>query len=167
METAMLNLQNLSDQFIHQVEFLNEDSEYLFIQLARNFEEFRKKYQKVDHELARYKDLLMRTETERSALDVKLKLARNQVDVELKRRQGAEADSEKLVRQIQLIRELLLCEASGSIQLSEEQKSALAFLNKPQPSTGGSGNKRLSTVDESGSILSDISYDKTDESLIM
>lgn len=39
----------------------------------------------------------MRTETERSALDVKLKHARNQVDVELKRRQRAEADSEKLV----------------------------------------------------------------------
>lgn len=69
----------------------------VFMQLARNFEEFRKKYQKVDHELATYKDLLMRTETERSALDVKLKLARNQVDVELKRRQRAEADSEKLV----------------------------------------------------------------------
>ncbi|XP_054833199.1 rac GTPase-activating protein 1 isoform X2 [Eublepharis macularius] len=56
-----------------------------------------------------------------------------------------------------------MCDTSGSIQLSEEQKSALAFLNKPQTSTGG--NKRLSTIDESGSILSDISFDKTDESL--
>lgn len=45
-------------------------------------------------------------------------------------------------RQIQLIRELLMCDASGSIQLSEEQKSALAFLNRPQVSVGGSGNKR-------------------------
>lgn len=45
-------------------------------------------------------------------------------------------------RQIQLIRELLMCDASGSIQLSEEQKSALAFLNRPQVSMGGSGNKR-------------------------
>uniref|UniRef100_A0A674JRZ5 Rac GTPase-activating protein 1 n=1 Tax=Terrapene triunguis TaxID=2587831 RepID=A0A674JRZ5_9SAUR len=136
-----------------------------FIQLAKNFEEFRKKWQKADHELARYKDLLMKTETERSALDVKLKHARNQVDVEIKRRQRAEADCEKLERQIQLIRELLMCDASGSIQLSEEQKSALAFLNRPQLSTGGSGNRRLSTIDESGSILSDISFDKTDESL--
>ncbi|XP_067385611.1 rac GTPase-activating protein 1 [Emydura macquarii macquarii] len=165
METAMLNLRNLSDQFIRQLEILNEGNEYQFIQLARNFEEFRKKWQKVDHELARYKDLLMKTETERSALDVKLKHARNQVDVEIKRRQRAEADCEKLERQIQLIRELLMCDSSGSIQLSEEQKSALAFLNRPQPSTGSSGNRRLSTIDESGSILSDISYDKTDESL--
>ncbi|XP_068777163.1 rac GTPase-activating protein 1 isoform X3 [Struthio camelus] len=107
----------------------------------------------------------MKTETERSALDVKLKHARNQVDVEIKRRQKAETDCEKLERQIQLIRELLMCDASGSIQLSEEQKSALAFLNRPQVSVGGSGNKRLSTIDESGSILSDISFDKTDESL--
>nr|XP_048687947.1 rac GTPase-activating protein 1 isoform X2 [Caretta caretta] len=174
METAMLNLRNLFDQLMHQSEFLNEGNEYQFIQLAKNFEEFRKKWQKADHELARYKDLLMKTETECSALDVKLKHARNQVDVEIKRRQRAEADCEKLLllmfsalqeRQIQLIRELLMCDASGSIQLSEEQKSALAFLNRPHLSTGGSGNRRLSTIDESGSILSDISFDKTDESL--
>lgn len=38
----------------------------------------------------------MKTETECSALDVKLKHARNQVDVEIKRRQRAEADCEKL-----------------------------------------------------------------------
>lgn len=43
-------------------------------------------------------------------------------------------------RQIQLIKELLMCDSSGSIQLSEEQKSALAFLNKPHTSMGG--NKR-------------------------
>ncbi|KAL8163684.1 UNVERIFIED_CONTAM: Rac GTPase-activating protein 1 [Gekko kuhli] len=163
METAMLNIRNLFDQLMRQAEILNEGNEYQFIQLAKNFEEFRKRWQKMDHEVARYKDLLMKTETERSALDVKLKHARNQVDVEIKRRQRAEADCEKLERQIQLIRELLMCDSSGSIQLSEEQKSALAFLNRPQTSTGG--NKRLSTIDESGSILSDISFDKTNESL--
>uniref|UniRef100_A0A8B9NXI0 Rac GTPase-activating protein 1 n=1 Tax=Apteryx owenii TaxID=8824 RepID=A0A8B9NXI0_APTOW len=156
METAMLNLRNLFDQLMRQAEVLSEGNEYQFIQLAKNFEEFRRKWQKTEHELAKYKDLLMKTETERSALDVKLKHARNQVDVEIKRRQKAETDCEKLERQIQLIRELLMCDASGSIQLSEEQKSALAFLNRPQVSVGASGNKRLSTIDESGSILSDI-----------
>ncbi|XP_063152635.1 rac GTPase-activating protein 1 [Candoia aspera] len=163
METTTLNLRNLFDQLVCRAEILNEGSEYQFIQLAKNFEEFRRKWQKMDHEVARYKDLLMKTETERSALDVKLKHARNQVDVEIKRRQRAEADCEKLEQQIQLIKELLMCDSSGSIQLSEEQKSALAFLNRPQTSIGG--NKRLSTIDESGSILSDISFDKTDESL--
>uniref|UniRef100_A0A8C9EKS8 Rac GTPase-activating protein 1 n=1 Tax=Pavo cristatus TaxID=9049 RepID=A0A8C9EKS8_PAVCR len=165
MDTTMRNLWNLCDQLIRQAEVLSEGNEYQFIQLAKNFEDYRRKWQKTEQELGRYKDLLMKSEAERSALDVKLKHARNQVDVEIKRRQKAEADCEKLERQIQLIRELLMCDASGSIQLSEEQKSALAFLNRPQASVGGSGNKRLSTIDESGSILSDISFDKTDDSL--
>ncbi|KFW03880.1 PREDICTED: rac GTPase-activating protein 1 [Eurypyga helias] len=165
METAMLNLRSRYDQLVRQAEVLSEGDEYQFIQLAKNFEEYRRKWQKTENELGRYKDLLMKTEAERSALDVKLKHARNQVEVEIKRRQKAETDCEKLERQMQLIRELLMCDASGSIQLSEEQKSALAFLNRPQVSVGGPGNKRLSTIDESGSILSDISFDKTDESL--
>ncbi|NXP66207.1 RGAP1 protein, partial [Chloropsis cyanopogon] len=165
MEIAMVNLRGLYEQLTRQAELLSEGNECQFIQLAKNFEENRRKWQKTEQELVRYKDLLMKTEAERSALDVKLKHARNQVDVEIKRRQKAEMDCEKLERQIQLIRELLMCDASGSIQLSEEQKSVLAFLNRPQPSVGSSGNKRLSTIDESGSILSDISFDKSDDSL--
>ncbi|XP_035426215.1 rac GTPase-activating protein 1 isoform X1 [Cygnus olor] len=165
MEAATLNLLRMFDQLVRQAEVLSEGNEYQFIQLAKNFDEYRRRLQKTEHELGRYKDLLMKTEAECSALGVKLKHARNQVDVEIKRRQKAEMDCEKLERQIQLIRELLMCDASGSIQLSEEQKSALAFLNRPQVSMGGSGNKRLSTIDESGSILSDISFDKTDDSL--
>ncbi|NXU00875.1 RGAP1 protein, partial [Buphagus erythrorhynchus] len=165
MESAMVNLRGLFEQLTRQAELLSEGNECQFIQLAKSFEENRRKWQKTEHELGRYKDLLMKTEAERSALDVKLKHARNQVDVEIKRRQKAEMDCEKLERQIQLIRELLMCDSSGSIQLSEEQKSVLAFLNRPQAPVGSSGNKRLSTIDESGSILSDISFDKTDDSL--
>ncbi|KAK2118139.1 Rac GTPase-activating protein 1 [Saguinus oedipus] len=165
MDTMMLNMWNLFEQLVHRVEILSEGNELQFIQLAKDFEEIHKKWQRTNHELGKYKDLLMKAETERSALDVKLKHACNQVDVEIKWRQRAEADCEKLERQIQLIREMLMCDISGSIQLSEEQKSALAFLNRGQPSSSNTGNKRLSTIDESGSILSDISFDKTDESL--
>ncbi|NWT34918.1 RGAP1 protein, partial [Cardinalis cardinalis] len=165
MEIAMVNLRGLFEQLTRQAELLSEGNECQFIQLAKNFEENQRKWQKLEQELSRYKDLLMKTEAERSALDVKLKHARNQVDVEIKRRQKAEMDCEKLERQIQLIRELLMCDASGSIQLSEEQRSVLAFLNRPRASVGGAGNKRLSTIDESGSILSDISFDKSDDSL--
>lgn len=49
-------------------------------------------------------------------------------------------------RQIQLIREMLMCDTSGSIQLSEEQKSALAFLNRGQPSSGNAAGKRWGTA---------------------
>ncbi|XP_007452415.1 PREDICTED: rac GTPase-activating protein 1 [Lipotes vexillifer] len=142
MDTLMLNMRNVFEQLVRRMEILSEGNEVQFIQLAKDFEEFRKKWQRTDHELGKYKDLLMKVETERSALDVKLKHARNQVDVEIKRRQRAEADCEKLERQIQLIREMLMCDTSGSIQLSEEQRSALAFLNRGQPSSGNAGNKR-------------------------
>nr|XP_045009428.1 rac GTPase-activating protein 1 isoform X3 [Jaculus jaculus] len=166
MDTTMMNLWTLFEQLVRRLEIINEGNEILgFIQLAKDFEDCRKKWQRTEHELGKHKDLLMKADTERSALDVKLKHARNQVDVEIKRRQRAEAECAKLERQIQLIREILMCDTSGSIQLSEEQKSALAFLNRGQPSSGNTGNNRLSTIDESGSILSDISFDKTDESL--
>ncbi|KAM4702187.1 rac GTPase-activating protein 1 [Discoglossus pictus] len=166
MATTMMNLRNLFEQLMRQVDGLNEGIEPQFIQLAKNFEEFRRKWQRTEQELGKSKEILMKTETERSALEVKLKHARNQVDVEIKRRQRAEADCEKLERQIQLIRELLMCDTSGSIQLSEQQKSALAFLNnRTHLSNDGNGTRRLSTIDESASILSDISFDKTEESL--
>ncbi|XP_053561527.1 rac GTPase-activating protein 1 [Bombina bombina] len=166
MATSMMNLRNLFEQLMRQVDGLNEGIEPQFMQLAKNFEDFRRKWQKMDHELGKSKEMLMKAETERSALEVKLKHARNQVDVEIKRRQRAEADCEKLERQIQLIRELLMCDTSGSIQLSEQQKNALAFLNnRTNLSNDCNGTRRLSTIDESASILSDISFDKTEDSL--
>ncbi|KAK7800551.1 hypothetical protein U0070_006738 [Myodes glareolus] len=166
MDTTMVNLWTLFEQLVRRLEIINEGNESIeFIQVVKDFEDFRKKCQRTNQELEKFKDLLLKAETGRSALDVKLKHARNQVDVEIKRRQRAEAECAKLEQQIQLIRDILMCDTSGSIQLSEEQKSALAFLNRGQASSGNAGNNRLSTIDESGSILSDISFDKTDESL--
>lgn len=52
---------------------------------------------RADEELLSCKEVLAKVETERGALEVKLKHARNQVDVEIRRRQKAEAVYEKLV----------------------------------------------------------------------
>lgn len=52
---------------------------------------------RADEELVSCKEVLAKIETERGALQVKLKHARNQVDVEIRRRQKAEAVYEKLV----------------------------------------------------------------------
>lgn len=71
-----------------------------FIQMAQNFDDCRRKWLRTEHELGSCKEVLTKTETERGALEVKLKHARNQVDVEIRRRQKAEADCEKLVRWI-------------------------------------------------------------------
>ncbi|XP_029975727.1 rac GTPase-activating protein 1 [Salarias fasciatus] len=167
MDTAVLSLQGLYDTMRTQVDLLNENIEPNFIQMAQNFDDCRRKWLRAELELGSCKESLTKTETERGALEVKLKHARNQVDVEIRRRQKAEADCEKLDRQIQLIRDLLTTEgSSNSIQLSAEQRSALAFLNTNcQPTSHLNTSRRMTTIDESASILSDISYDKTDDSL--
>ncbi|XP_044068605.1 rac GTPase-activating protein 1 [Siniperca chuatsi] len=167
METAVLSLQSLYDKLRTQVDLLNENIEPNFIQMAQNFDDCRRKWLRTEHELGSCKETLTKAETERGALEVKLKHARNQVDVEIRRRQKAEAECEKLDRQIQLIRDLLTSEGStNSIQLSAEQRSALAFLNSNcQAAANLNTSRRLTTIDESASILSDISYDKTDDSL--
>ncbi|XP_076022994.1 rac GTPase-activating protein 1 [Genypterus blacodes] len=168
METAMLNLHGLYDKMRTHIEVLNENIEPKFIQMAQNFDDSRRKWLRTEQELGSCKEILTKAETERGALEVKLKHARNQVDVEIRRRQKAEDECDKLDRQLQLIRELLTSEASSnSIQLSAEQRSALAFLN-PNTNTPTNLNvsRRLTTIDESASILSDISFDKTDDSLV-
>nr|XP_046240296.1 rac GTPase-activating protein 1-like [Scatophagus argus]XP_046240297.1 rac GTPase-activating protein 1-like [Scatophagus argus]XP_046240298.1 rac GTPase-activating protein 1-like [Scatophagus argus] len=171
MESSVVNLYNQFQSLRAQMEGLNEGIEPQFLQMAVNFEECRKKWLLADEDLVSCKEMLAKTETERGALEVKLKHARNQVDVEIRRRQKAEAVYEKLERQLQLIRELLISENNGSsVLLSEEQRSALAFLSAhSQAAQAAKSNlnssRRLTTIDESASLLSDISYDQTDESL--
>uniref|UniRef100_A0A672ML15 Rac GTPase-activating protein 1 n=1 Tax=Sinocyclocheilus grahami TaxID=75366 RepID=A0A672ML15_SINGR len=167
METAVINLHSIFNSLQAQFDVLNESIEPQFIQMALNFEDSRRKWLRREQELNACKEVLTKAETERGALEIKLKHARNQVDVEIRRRQKAEADCAKLDRQIQLIRELLVSEgSSNSIQLNEEQRSALAFLNaRSQNPANLNTSRRLTTIDESASILSDISYDKTDDSL--
>uniref|UniRef100_A0A671RYC3 Rac GTPase-activating protein 1 n=1 Tax=Sinocyclocheilus anshuiensis TaxID=1608454 RepID=A0A671RYC3_9TELE len=168
METAVINLHSIFNSLQAQFDVLNESIEPQFIQMALNFEDSRRKWLRREQELNACKEVLTKAETERGALEIKLKHARNQVDVEIRRRQKAEADCVKLDRQIQLIRELLVSEgSSNSIQLNEEQRSALAFLNaRSQNPANLNTSRRLTTIDESASILSDISYDKTDDSLV-
>lgn len=171
MELSALNLYNQFESLRAQVDGLNESIEPQFLQMAVNFEDCRKKWLQAGEELVSSKEMLAKAETEKGALEVKLKHARNQVDVEIRRRQKAEAVYEKLERQLQLIRELLVSENNGgSVLLSEEQRSALAFLSAhSQAAQAANSNlnssRRLTTIDESASLLSDISYDHTDDSL--
>ena len=68
-----------------------------FIQMALNFDECRRKWLRLEQDLGSCQEVLAKTQTERGSLEVKLKHARNQVDVEIRRRQKAEAECEKLV----------------------------------------------------------------------
>uniref|UniRef100_A0A672YC70 Rac GTPase-activating protein 1 n=1 Tax=Sphaeramia orbicularis TaxID=375764 RepID=A0A672YC70_9TELE len=166
MESPVVNLHNQFQTLRAHMDGLNEGIEPQFIQMAVNFEECRKKWLQAGEDLVSCKEMLAKAETERGALEVKLKHARNQVDVEIRRRQKAEAVYEKLERQLQLIRELLISDNGNSVHLSEEQRSALAFLSAHSQAVKCDLCYRLTTIDESASLLSDISFDQTDDSLM-
>lgn len=125
------------------------------IRIARCFEATRQRCCRLEQDGRRARMQLARVEAERAALEVKLKHARNQVEVEMKKRHRAEAELEKQVRglaaevpcraggpsslltstlfhlqerKLQLVLELLLQEPWGSEALSREQCSVLSAL---------------------------------------
>lgn len=162
-ESRKRALQSYIDRLLKLIEF-NPAAEEDFIQVAQSFEVSRKRWQQAEKELRDKRETLLRCEIERSALQVKLKHARNQVDVEMKRRQRAETELQTVERQLQLIGELIQSDGPNAVPLSD---SVLAFFGggRSNPATHGVGN-RLSMVDEScGSFLSDISYDQTEDDL--
>ncbi|XP_056389955.1 rac GTPase-activating protein 1-like isoform X4 [Hyla sarda] len=162
-ESRKRALQSYVDRLLKLIEF-NTATEEDFIQVAQSFEATRRRWQEAEKELREKREIMLRCEIERSALQVKLKHARNQVDVEMKRRQRAETELQQVERQLQLIGELLQSDSQNAAPLSD---SVLAFFGggRSNPASQGAGN-RLSVVDEScGSFLSDISYDQTDDDL--
>uniref|UniRef100_S4REL3 Rac GTPase-activating protein 1 n=1 Tax=Petromyzon marinus TaxID=7757 RepID=S4REL3_PETMA len=162
------SLLSLFDQIVSQMELLSCGMEPEFIQLARSFQEFQVRSQNMGRALAAREEQLSQAEAEQKALEVKLKHARNQVDVELRRRHKVEAECEKLQSQMQLVREVLMQDLSESrLFLNEEQRTALGFLSGcgPTPTTRKS-HGRMSAIRESvlsTSMISEISYDHTDD----
>uniref|UniRef100_A0A8C8C9V5 Rac GTPase-activating protein 1 n=1 Tax=Oncorhynchus tshawytscha TaxID=74940 RepID=A0A8C8C9V5_ONCTS len=84
MDAPVLNLHSLFDNLRSHVDILNESIEPQFIQMALNFEDCRRRWLRFEQDLGSCKEVLA-------------KHARNQVDVEIRRRQKAEANCEKLV----------------------------------------------------------------------
>lgn len=68
--------------------------------MVKNFEAVQKKWLHAELELKKHKELLVKSDVARSALEVKLKHARNQLDVEIKKRYKAEADYQCLVSKL-------------------------------------------------------------------
>ncbi|KAM9304784.1 rac GTPase-activating protein 1-like [Gastrophryne carolinensis] len=149
-------LQSYLDRLLRVVEF-NVTTEDDFIRVAQSFEASRKKWQQAEKELREKQEMLLRCEIERSALQVKLKHARNQVDVEMKRRQRAETELQTAERQMQLIGDLIQNDGQ-SVPLSD---SVMAYFGGQRNAAQATGS-RLSC----GSFLSDISYDQTEDDLL-
>ncbi|NXJ39584.1 RGAP1 protein, partial [Ciconia maguari] len=132
-----------------------------YIQIARRFEATRQRCCRLEQDGRRAREQLARVEAERAALEVKLKHARNQVEVEMKKRHRAEAELEK-----QLVCESLMREPWGSGVLSREQRSVLSALASRRLGAALAPGRRSSMVDESCQSLlshSDISYDRTED----
>ncbi|KAJ6634313.1 hypothetical protein lerEdw1_014085 [Lerista edwardsae] len=84
------------DQFLQFIE-LHSNIEQDYLQIVRCLEGMRRRCWQLSHDLLGVRDQLHQSESERSALEVKLKHARNQVAVEMKKRHRAEAELEKQV----------------------------------------------------------------------
>uniref|UniRef100_UPI00358DE75A rac GTPase-activating protein 1-like n=1 Tax=Myxine glutinosa TaxID=7769 RepID=UPI00358DE75A len=161
----------LFDYIVCQKDILSYGCEREFAEFVRCMEDCRQQWAETEKRVLWQQEALAKTEAERVALDVKLKHARNQVDVEIKRRHQAEMECEKLDHQIQLMRDLLIGDQAGSLRLSAEQCHALSMLNgRGMEGTAHPGKAtRLTTIDESSRSFvspSDISYDRTDEDLV-
>uniref|UniRef100_UPI00358E7654 rac GTPase-activating protein 1-like n=1 Tax=Myxine glutinosa TaxID=7769 RepID=UPI00358E7654 len=170
MASVRTELIPLFDYIVCQKDILSYGCEREFVEFVRSMEDCQQQWAETEKRVLWQQEALAKTEAERVALDVKLKHARNQVDVEIKRRHQAEMECEKLDRQIQLMRDLLIGDQAGSLPLSAEQRHALSMLNgRGMEGTAHPGKAtRLTTIDESsGSFVSpsDISYDRTDEDL--
>lgn len=70
-----------------------------FLDVVKNFEAVRKSWLRAELELKKYKELLVKSDVAKAALEIKLKHARNQLDVEMKKRHKIEADYQYLVRE--------------------------------------------------------------------
>ncbi|NWR48139.1 RGAP1 protein, partial [Regulus satrapa] len=148
---------------------LGSSAEEEYIRIARCFEATRQRCCRLEQDGRRAHEQLARVEAERAALEVKLKHARNQVAVEMKKRHRAEAELEKQERKLQLVLELLMREPWGKETLSGEQFSVLSTLAGQRLGAPLAPIRRSSAVDESCQSLlshSDISYDRTEDDLV-
>ncbi|KAM4715871.1 rac GTPase-activating protein 1 [Anableps anableps] len=137
-----------------------------FLDVVKSFEAMRKSWQRAELELKKYKELLVKSDVAKATLEIKLKHARNQLDVEMKKRHKIEADYQYLKRQMQLMCDILVQDSKSSACLNDEQKSLLATFDHRGANTmlHRSTKRRLSVIDESSFLShSDISYDRTDD----
>ncbi|XP_041830633.1 rac GTPase-activating protein 1-like isoform X1 [Melanotaenia boesemani] len=143
----------------------NMRTELEMMKVVQNLEEVRNKWLQTKLELKKFKELLVKSDVAKAALEVKLKHTRNQLDVEMKRRLKVEADYHYLQRQMHLMCDILVHDSKSSACLNDEQKSILAiFDHKGTNVTLQRSSKRLTVIDESSFLShSDISYDRTDD----
>ncbi|XP_057681306.1 rac GTPase-activating protein 1 isoform X2 [Corythoichthys intestinalis] len=166
MAASRLITEELVALFVQRISAFENatNAELEFIEVAKNFESVRKRWLHAETELKKYKELLVKSDVAKAALEVKLKHARNQLDVEMRKRCKVENDYQYL-KQMQLMCDILVHDSKSGACLNAEQKSLLAaFEHKGANKSLRRSGKRLSAIDESSFCWhSDISYDRTDD----
>ena len=167
-----LPLVNQFDEIVRVYKTLADGScEKEMLQLAKHFEECRKRWNIADLKCVELQEKLTKCEAEKNALMIKLKHARRQIEVEIQTRHLVEQERDELAQQMALVRELLLSDFTETKNLTEEQQKKLDFLNASRfrsPRARARTNRRLDPIDETGSMLSDysdISFDATEDDL--
>ncbi|XP_026521382.1 rac GTPase-activating protein 1-like [Notechis scutatus] len=151
------------DQLLEFANF-NSSVEEEYLQIAECLEEMRQRCCQLDQDLQKARQQLLQSEYECSVLEVKLKHARNQVEVEMKKRRWAEAELEKQECKLQLIYDYLM--ADPQISPVTEQHTDLAIVERLRFSRSSLLPRKqgMCTIEETGtSILSDVSFDHSDE----
>ncbi|CAG2066425.1 unnamed protein product, partial [Timema podura] len=149
-----------------------------FLRFAINQEECRQHWLQSVREVDKLKQALEKSQSDVSALESRLRVARRYLDDEKKRRRLIESERESLEKQLELVRDVVL---QGKAKfLNEETKEKLAFLNntsvRSRRSNGADGNSRYETggqrldtisegMDSTVSILSDLSYSRSEDDL--
>ncbi|XP_014874072.1 rac GTPase-activating protein 1 isoform X3 [Poecilia latipinna] len=136
------------------------------LNVVQNLEAVRRSWQRAEAELKRFKELLVKSDVAKAALEIQLKHARNQVDVEMRKRHKVEANYQYLERQMGLMCDILVQDGKFNTSLNDEQKNFLAKLNQQGANATllRSTKSRLSVIDESSFLShSDISYDRTED----
>lgn len=96
------------DDLIRCTNVLSEGIEHEFIKFVSHQEKSRRKWQMVEEESHESRKFVAKYKAEQDTLEVKLKMARHQLDLEMKKRLKAEQSVDHLARQLELIKELLL-----------------------------------------------------------
>lgn len=96
------------DELIKCTNVLNEGIENEFSKFVAQSEKCRRKWHKVEEECHDSRKYMAKYKAEQDTLEVKLKMARHQLDAEMKKRLKAEQSVEHLDRQLELIKELLM-----------------------------------------------------------
>ncbi|XP_072106915.1 rac GTPase-activating protein 1-like [Mobula birostris] len=153
------------DAVLRVAECVPQQTEQAFYQLALSFERCRKKWKAAEEELAASRNLLAEAQLEKTSLEIHLKHARHQLDIELKRRQKAELACEQLERRLQLVHDMLSSEGPALGLQAEDRENILNVLN----SHAGATRSRFPTVEEtllSNLSHSGISYDRTSDEVL-